>query len=42
MQQNRFKLSGAMQNEKLELSDKSSFVSDIQDYFEYIIKKLKQ
>ena len=31
-----------MWNEKSELSDGSYAVSDIQDYFEYIIKKLEK
>ena len=36
---NRFKISGHTWDEKLELPDASYYVSDIQDYFEYIIKE---
>ena len=36
---NKFKISGLMWNEKFELADGSYSVSDIQDYFECIIKK---
>ena len=36
---NRFKISGHTWDEKLELPDGSYYVSDIQDYFEYIIKE---
>ena len=36
---NRFKISAPMWNDKLELPDRSYSVSDIQDYFEYILKK---
>ena len=36
---NRFKTSAPMWNDKLELPDRSYSVSDIQDYFEYILKK---
>ena len=36
---NKFKLSGQTWNEKFELPDGSYSVSDIQDYFEYILKK---
>ena len=35
---NTFKTSAPTWNEKLELPDRSYFVCDIQDYFEYIIK----
>ena len=38
-QNNRFTKSGPTWNEKVELSAGSHSVSDIQDYFEYIIKK---
>ena len=36
---NKFKISATMWIDKFELSDESQFVSDIQDFFEYIIKK---
>ena len=36
---NKFKLSAPTWNEELELPDGSYFVSDIQNCFEYIIKK---
>ena len=36
---NKFKISAPTWNKKLELSDGSYFVSDIQDYFEYVFKK---
>ena len=36
---NTFKISAPTWDEKLELPDGSYFVSDIQDHFEYIIKK---
>ena len=39
---NKFKISEPTWNEKFELPDGSYFVSDIQDYFEYIIKNIKQ
>ena len=35
---NRFKISAPTWNEKFELSDGSYSISDIQDYFEYILK----
>ena len=35
---NRFKISAPTQNEKFELPHGSQFISDIQDYFEYILK----
>ena len=38
----KFKISGATWNEKIELPDESSSVSDIHGYFEYIIKHMKQ
>ena len=38
---NKFKISAPVQNEKFELPDGSYSVSDIQDYFEYILKKHK-
>ena len=36
---NKFKISSPTRNEKLELPDGSYSVSNIQDYFEYILKK---
>ena len=39
---NEFNISGWMSNEKLELTNGSYSVPDIQDYFEYIIKKYNQ
>ena len=36
---NKFKISAATWNERFELPDGSYSVSDINDYFEYIIKK---
>ena len=36
---NKFKISAPTWNEELELSDGLYFISIIQDYFEYIIKK---
>ena len=36
---NKFKIYSSTWNEKLELPDGSYSVSDIQDYFEYILKK---
>ena len=36
---NKFKISAAPWNEEVKLSDGSYSVSDIQDYFEYIVKK---
>ena len=36
---NKFKTSAPTRNEEFELPDGSYFVSDIQDYFEYILKK---
>ena len=36
---NTFKISAPTWNEEFELADGSYSVSDIQDYFEYIIKK---
>ena len=36
---NRFKISAPTWNEELELPDGSYSISDIQDYFEYILKK---
>ena len=36
---NKFEISAPTWNDKIELLDGSYFVSDIQDYFEYILKK---
>ena len=35
---NKFKISAPIWNDKFELSDGSYSVSDIQDYFEYVLK----
>ena len=35
----KFKISAPTQNEEFELSDGSYSISDIPDYFEYILKK---
>ena len=37
---NKFKISALIWNQEFELPDGSYYVSDIQDYFEYIIKKI--
>ena len=39
---NTFKISAPTWNEEFELSDGSYSVSDIQDYFKYIIKNIRQ
>ena len=39
---NKFKISAPTWNEKFELPDGSYSVSDIQDYFEYILKKRRE
>ena len=36
---NKFKISAPTWNDKFELPDESYSISDIQDYFEYILKK---
>ena len=36
---NKFKVSAPTWNDKFELTDRLNFLSDIQDYFEYILKK---
>ena len=36
---NKFKILAPTWNEEIELPDGSYFVSDIQEYFEYILKK---
>ena len=39
---NKFKISAPTWNEEFELPDGSYSVSDIQDYFEYILKNMRQ
>ena len=39
---NKFKISAPTWNEEFELPDGSYSVSDIQDYFKYILKNMKQ
>ena len=39
---NKFKISAPTWNEEFELPDRSYCVSDIQDYFEYILKNTRQ
>ena len=39
---NIFKISAPIWNDKFELSDESYSVSDIQDYFVYILKKYNE
>ena len=39
---NKFKISAPTWNDKFELPDRSYSVSDIQDYFEYILKKHRE
>ena len=39
---NKFKISASTWNEEFELPDRSYSVSDIQDYFEYILKKHRE
>ena len=39
---NKFKISGPTSNEEFELPDGSYSVSDIQDYFEYILKNIEK
>ena len=39
MEKHKFKISAPLWNDKFELPDGSYSVSDIQDYFEYILKK---
>ena len=36
---NKFKISAPTWSDKFELPDESYLISDIQDYFEYILKK---
>ena len=38
---NKFKISAPTWNDKFDLPDGSYSISDIQDYFEFIIKKMK-
>ena len=39
---NKFKISAPTWNDRLELPDGSYSISDIQDYFEYILKKHRE
>ena len=39
---NKFKISAPTWNEEFEWPDGSYFISDIQDYFEYILKNMKE
>ena len=39
---NKFKISAPTQNEEFELPDGSYSISDIQDYFEYILKNMEK
>ena len=39
---NKFKISAPMWNEEFELPDGSNSISDIQDYFEYILKNMEK
>ena len=39
IQSKKFKISAPMWNEKFELPNESNSILDIQDYFQYIIKK---
>ena len=39
---NKFKISAPIWNEEFELLDGSYSISDIQDYFEYIFKKMEK
>ena len=39
---NEYKILAPMWNDKFELPDGSYPVSDIQDYFEYIVKSMKE
>ena len=39
---NKFKISSLTWNEEFELPDGSYSIADIQDYFEYILKKHEQ
>ena len=41
MQSNKFKTSAPTQNEEFQLPDGSYSVSDIQDYFKYILKNMR-
>ena len=38
----KFKISAPMWNEEFELPDGSNSISDIQDYFEYILKNMEK
>ena len=39
---NKFKISASTWNEEFDLPDRSHCVLDIRDYFEYIIKNMRQ
>ena len=39
---NKFKISASTWNDEFELPDGSYLISDIQDYFEYILKNMKK
>ena len=39
---NKFKISAATRNEKFELADGSYSISDIQGYFDYILKRQRE
>ena len=39
---NKFKISASTWNDKFELPDGSNSISDIQDYFEYILKNMEK
>ena len=39
---NKFKISAPTWNEEFKLPDRSYSISDIQEYFEYILKNIKQ
>ena len=41
-QNNKFKISVPTWNEGFELPDRSYYISDVQDYFKYKFKKMKQ
>ena len=38
---NKYKISDSSWNEELQLTDGSYYASDIQDYFEYILKNMR-
>ena len=39
---NKFNISASTRNEEFELPDGSNCISDVQDYFEYILKKTRE